>query len=119
MNLKKFIVIVLASISITGIIGIPMGDPKFFVQAISLELIFISLTILAIKKFHYTIIPNIIIGIIIIFGNTLSSQHIDIMLNFTPIGNAIILIVGGYFLQSILICSNLLMLKNLNFIISK
>ena len=39
------------SISITGIIGIPMGDPKFFIQAISLELIFIALTILSIKKF--------------------------------------------------------------------
>ena len=119
MNLKKFIVIILASISVTGIIGIPMGDPKFFVQAISLELIFISLTILAIKKFRYTIIPNIIIGIVIIFGNTLSPQHIDIMFTFTPIGNAIILIIGGYVLQAILICSNLLILKNHNFIILK
>ena len=108
MKSNKFITIILASISIIGIIGIPMGDPKFFVQAISLELIFITLTILSIIKIRYTLIPNIIIGIFVIFGNTFSPQHIEIMSSLTPIGNAIILIIGGYVLQSILILSSMI-----------
>ena len=102
---------VLLAISITGIIGIPMGDPKFFIQAISLESIFIALTILSIKKIHYTIIPNIIIGIIVAIGNTLSPQHIDIMSSLTPFGNAIILIIGGYVLQGLLVSSSILFLR--------
>ena len=79
-----------------------MGDPKFFVQAISLELVFVSLTVLSIKKIRYVLIPNIIIGIIVAIGNTMSPQHIDIMSSFNPLDNAIILIIGGYILQILL-----------------
>ena len=112
--------IILAAISVTGIVGIPMGDPKFFIQAISLELIFISLTVLSIKKIHYTLMPNLIIGIIVVIGNTLSPQHIDIMSTFTPFGNAIILIIGGYILQGSLISLSLLILiKNPKLVMPK
>ena len=110
MTLKKLIVIILVAISITGIIGIPMGDPKFFIQAITLELIFIALTILSIKKICYVLIPNIIIGIIVITGNTLSPQHIDIMSSLTPFENAVILIIGGYVLQVLLVSLSILFL---------
>jgi hypothetical protein len=102
---------ILAAISIVGIIGIPMGDPKFFVQAISLESIFITLTFISIKKIRYTLIPNIIIGIIVIIGNTLSPQHIDIMSTLRPFENALILIIGGYILQIMLISSSILSIR--------
>ncbi len=120
MNLQKLIVMILLAISITGLIGIPMGDPKFLIQAISLELIFLVLTILSIKKIRYILIPNIIIGIVIITGNTLSSQHIDIMFSFTPFENAVILIIGGYILQVLLIfLSILFLIKNNSIKITK
>ncbi len=109
--MKKFVSIILAAISVTGIIGIPMGDPKFFAQAISLELIFIILTILSVKKIQYTLIPNILIGIIVVIGNTVSPQHVDIMSSMNPLENAIILITGGYVLQSLLISSSILTLS--------
>jgi hypothetical protein len=112
LNPKRSVVSILIAICVTGAIGIPLGNPKFIIPAISLELIFISLTILSIKKIRYTLIPNIIIGIIIIIGNTVSPQHIDIMSSFTPFGNAIILIIGGYILQSMLIFSSIISLKN-------
>ena len=55
-------------------------------------------------------IPNIIIGIVVITGNTLSPQHIDIMSSLIPFGNAIILIIGGYILQILLVSLGMLFL---------
>ena len=111
---KQFVTLVLTAISATGMIGIPMGDPKFFTQAISLEIIFITLTILSLKKIRYVLIPNIIIGIIIMIGNTISTQHIDIMFSLTPVENAIVLFLGGYVFQAILIFSSFVLLKKKN-----
>ena len=91
-----------------------MGDPKFIIQAISLESLFIGLTLVSIKKIRYVLIPNIIIGVIVIIGNSVSSQHIEIMSSMTPLGNAIILILGGYVLQSLLIFSSIVtLIKNM------
>jgi len=111
---KQFITLVLTAISITGMIGIPMGDPKFFTQTISLELTFITLTILSLKKIRYILIPNIVIGIVIIIGNTISAQHIDIMFSLTPVENAIVLFLGGYVFQTLLIISSFVLLKKRN-----
>ena len=97
---RQFITLVLSVIVVVGLIGIPMGDPQFFVQAIVLELVFITLTILSVKKIRHVLIPNIVIGIIIIIGNTLSPQHIDIMFSLNPLENAIVLLLGGYILQT-------------------
>ena len=106
---------ILSTICIVGLIGIPMGDPKFFIQAFSLESIFVGLTIISIKKFRYALIPNIITGIVVIFGNTFSSQHIEIMSSLTPLNNAIILIIGGYVLQSLLVLfSGISLIKKLH-----
>lgn len=90
-----------------------MGDPKFFLQAISLESAFVALTILSLKKIRYALIPNIVIGIIVITGNTVSPQHIDIMTTLDPIGNAVVLIIGGYVLQTLLVSFSIVYLKNL------
>ena len=107
----QLVTLILSAIVVVGLIGIPIGDPRFFVQAIILELVFIILTILSIKKIRHVLIPNIIVGIIIIIGNTLSPQHIDIMFSLNPLENAIILLLGGYILQILLISSSIIVLK--------
>lgn len=110
--MQKIIVTVLISISIVGVLGIPLGDPKFITEGIALELAYISLAILSFKKIRYVLIPNIVIACLVIVGNTLSPKHTEIMLSLTPLYNAIILIVGGYILQALLLAVNLLGLKN-------
>lgn len=89
-----------------------MGDPQFFAQAIGLEIVFVTLMILSIKKIRLSLIPNIIIGIVVMVGNSISSQHIEIMSSLTPLGNALILFIGGYVLQLLLISSSIVCLKN-------
>ena len=108
---QKAIVTILISISVIGIIGIQIGNPKFLTNAIILESIFIVLTILSFKKLQYTLIPNMVIAIIVIIGNTASPKHIEIMSLFEPLENSIVLIVGGYVLQSLLLVSSLMVFK--------
>lgn len=108
----KIIVIVLICISAIGAFGIPLGDPKFIAEGIALELAYVSLAILSAKKIRYSLIPNIAIACLVIAGNTFSPKHTEIMLSLTPLYNAIILIVGGYILQGLLLATNLLGLKN-------
>lgn len=113
MHLLKSITIgTLTSISAIGIIGIPMGDPQFLANAIILESVFIALAILSVWRLQYTLIPNIIIAIIVIIGNTASPKHIEIMITFNPIENAVVLIVGGYLLQGLLMITSSIELKN-------
>ena len=111
-SVQKFIVAVLISISTVGVLGIPLGDPKFITEGIGLELVYIGLAILSFKKIRYALIPNIAIACLVIAGNTLSPKHIEIMLSLTPLYNAIILIVGGYILQGLLLATNIFGLKN-------
>jgi len=109
---QKIIIAVLISISIVGVLGIPLGDPKFITEGIALELAFVGLAILSIKKIRYALIPNIAIACLMIAGNTISPRHTEIMLSLTPLYNAIILIVGGYILQVLLLVTNIFGLKN-------
>jgi len=109
---RKIIVAVLISINAVGVLGIPLGDPKFITEGIALELAYVGLAILSIKKIRYALIPNIAIACLVVAGNTLSPKHTEIMLSLTPLYNAIILIVGGYILQALLLVTNLLGLKN-------
>lgn len=111
--LQKNIVAVLIAISVIGIFGIPLGDPKFIVEAIVLESSYITLTILSVKKVRYSLIPNIVIACIVIFGNTLSPKHIDIMFSLKPLYNAIILIIGGYILQGLLVFTSIVAYQNM------
>ena len=110
--LQKIIVGILVSIVIMGIIGIPIGNPKFVTNAIALESIFIVLAFLSLWRLKYALVPNMIIAIVVIIGNTASLKHIEIMSTFEPIENAIVLIVGGYLLQGLLLVSNMMVFKN-------
>lgn len=110
--MQKIIVAVLIAISVVGVLGIPLGDPKFITEGIALELAYVGLAILSIKKIRYALIPNIAIACLVIAGNTISPRHTEIMLSLTPLYNAIILIVGGYILQVLLLVTNILGLKN-------
>ena len=100
--------IVLIAISIVGAIGLPMGDPRLLPIAITLELSFITLAVLSFKNIRYIPIISIILAGIIIVGNTASPIHRGIMLTLEPIENAIVLIVGGYILQGLLIITSIL-----------
>lgn len=106
--IRKFVSAVLISISIVGMIGIPMGDPRFFTNAIILESIFIVLAGISFWRFRYVLIPNMVIAIIVIIGNTISPKHIEIMTTFTPLENSLVLIIGGYILQTLLLGSSLI-----------
>lgn len=110
-NAKKGLVAVLVSISIVGAFGIPLGDPKFFIQAIALESSFIALSIISLKNFRYAYIPNVIIAVLVIVGNTVSPKHLEIMSTLHPFYNGIVLIVGGYILQALLLVTNVITLK--------
>ncbi|MGI0040905.1 MAG: hypothetical protein ACRD94_02955 [Nitrosopumilaceae archaeon] len=110
--MQKIIVTVLICISAVGVLGIPLGDPKFIVEGIALELVYVGLTILSARKIRCALIPNIAVACLVIAGNTLSPKHTEIMLSLTPLYNAIILIVGGYILQALLLVTSLLGLKN-------
>jgi len=104
---QKAIVLILVSISITGIIGIQIGNPRFVSNAIALESAFVVLTALSFWRLRYALIPNMIVAMIVIVGNTVSPKHLEIMNSFDPLENAVVLIVGGYVLQGLLLAASL------------
>lgn len=108
---------VLLAISVIGMAGLPLGDPKFFHIAIGLEASFITLTILSVKRVRFVVIPNIVIACIIIAGNTVSPTHTNIMLTLTPIYNALTLITGGYLLQGLLLITSVITYRNMKRIV--
>ena len=112
MLLQKIIVGILISISIVGVIGLPMGDPKLIGNAIGLELSFVALALVSAWKLRLALIPNMIIAIIVIIGNTASPRHMEIMTSFVPFDNAMILIIGGYILQALLLIFSAIAFKN-------
>ena len=109
---QKITIVILFSISVIGIIGIQIGNPKFLTNTIVLESAFVALTTLSFWRLRYGLIPNMIIAIIVIIGNTASPKHIEIMSSLEPLENAIVLIVGGYALQSLLLAASLTVFKN-------
>lgn len=111
---------VLVVIAVVGVLGIPLGDPRFLYTAIILECVYIVLAVLALKTVMgkgkkknkkgmamMVTIPSITLASIVIVANTLSTTHLRIMVSLTPLYNALILIVGGYVLQILLIISSL------------
>jgi hypothetical protein len=111
--MSRNVVAVLIAISVVGVIGIPLGDPDFLAVSIGLEVSYIALTIVSIKKIKYALIPNIIIACMVIAGNTISPTHTDIMLKLEPVYNALVLIIGGYILQGLLIATSVLTYRNI------
>jgi len=110
-KIQRYLVAVLVSICIVGAFGIPLGDPKFLIPAIILESSFIALAIVSLKNFRYAYIPNFIIAGVVIAGNTTSPKHLEIMSTFHPFYNAIVLIIGGYVLQALLLITNAMSLQ--------
>jgi hypothetical protein len=110
-QIQKVVVLIITSVCVTGAFGIPLGDPKFLVEAFSLEFSFVALAVISAKKFRYAYIPNFIIAIIVIVGNTVSPKHIEIMSTLHPFYNAIVLIIGGYILQGLLVITNVMAYK--------
>ena len=110
-RIQRYLVAVLVSTCIVGAFGIPLGDPKFLIPAIILESSFIALAIVSFKNFRYAYIPNFIIAGIVSVGNTTSPKHLEIMSTFHPFYNAIVLIIGGYVLQALLLITNAMSLR--------
>ncbi len=123
----RYTFMVLVAIAVVGLLGIPLGDPRFLYTAIMLECIYIGLAVLSLKLVmsnggknengmrmmrlmrmtRMVTIPSIAVASMVIVANTLSSTHVSIMISLTPLYNALILIVGGYVLQLLLIVSSL------------
>jgi hypothetical protein len=97
------VLIVLVSIIIIGIIGIPFGDPRFIVYAILLEILYISLAVLIAKGYKKPLYVCILLAIIIIVGNSLVNAHIHRIMSVSKPLNTIVLVIGGYILQGLLI----------------
>lgn len=104
--IQKLIFGILVAICIVGLIGIPMGDPKFIVNAVILESAFVVLGVISLLRLRQILIPNIIISIIVIIGNTASPKHLEIMSTLTPLENSLVLLIGGYILQGLLLTSS-------------
>jgi hypothetical protein len=110
---KKQVVIILVSIILIGLIGIPFGNQNFIMNAIILELTFIILAILITKGIgnNKPLYVCIFLALLIIIGNSLVTAHINRMITFSKPLNTIVLIIGGYLLQGLLIYSSLLTIK--------
>lgn len=113
MHPKNQVLIVLFSIILIGLIGIPFGNPNFIINAIILELTFIILAILIAKGIgnNKPLYVCIFLALLIIIGNSLVTAHINRMITFAKPLNTIVLIIGGYLLQVLLIYTSILTIK--------
>ena len=105
--------IVLVSIVVTGLIAIPFGNPKFIDRAIILELSFVTLFALIWKGYNKALYVCIPLATLIIIGNSLAPPHVNLMMTFSKPLNAIILVIGGYVLQGVLIFTSLRSILNI------
>ncbi|MGZ5486226.1 MAG: hypothetical protein ACXWFB_10025 [Nitrososphaeraceae archaeon] len=117
MHPKNQVLIILFSIILIGLIGIPFGNPNFIINAIILELSFIILSILIAKGIgnNKPLYVCIFLALLIIIGNSLVTAHINRMITFSKPLNTIVLIIGGYLLQGLLIYSSILTIKRKKF----
>jgi hypothetical protein len=113
------VIIVLVSIITTGIIGIPFGDPKFIIYAILLEISYISLAVLIASEYKKPLYACILLAIIIIVGNSFANAHIHRIMSISKPLNTIVLIIGGYLLQGLLIYTSTVAIRMQNKIKSK
>jgi hypothetical protein len=103
MDSKKITLSILIAIVVVGLIAIPFGNPKFLYRALGLEASFIILTLFIWKGYNKALYVCIPIAMLVIIGNTLAPPHVNLMLTFSKPLNAIVLIIGGYILQLLLI----------------
>ena len=112
MKSQYLVLITLFFIIAVGLVGIPFGDPRFIGVAILLELLFVALAIFVTKGYIKSFYICIIIASLIIVGNSLTTAHIHRMMTFVKPVNTIVLILGGYILQALLIYSSINAIKN-------
>jgi hypothetical protein len=114
---KNQVLIILFSIILIGLIGIPFGNPNFIINAIILEVSFIILSILIAKGIgnNKPFYVCIFLALLIIIGNSLVTAHINRMITFSKPLNTVVLIIGGYLLQGLLIYSSILTIKRRKF----
>ncbi|MDQ4073769.1 MAG: hypothetical protein M3162_05620 [Thermoproteota archaeon] len=111
---KYSVLLVLVSIVIVGLIGIPFGDPRFIVYAIFLELSYVALTVLVVRGSTKALYACIFLAILIIVGNSFVNAHINRITSFSKPLNTMVLIVGGYVLQALLIFTSVVALRTGN-----
>jgi hypothetical protein len=114
---KNQVLVILFSIIFVGLIGIPFGNPNFIINAIILELSFFILAIIITKGIgnNKPFYVCIFLALLIIIGNSLVAAHINRMITFSKPLNTIVLIIGGYLLQGLLIYSSILTIKSRQF----
>ncbi|MFL6344514.1 MAG: hypothetical protein ACJ71A_03605 [Nitrososphaeraceae archaeon] len=103
---------ILISIVLIGLVGIPFGDPRFIPIAVLLELVFIALAILVLKGYSRPLYICIVLASLIIIGNSITTAHIQRMMTFAKPVNTIVLIIGGYILQALLIYASAIAIMN-------
>jgi hypothetical protein len=103
---------ILISIVLIGLVGIPFGDPRFIPIALLLELVFIGLAILVLKGYSRPLYICIVLATLIIIGNSITAAHIHRMMTFARPVNTIVLIIGGYILQALLIYASTIAIVN-------
>lgn len=108
------VLVTLVSIIVVGLIGIPFGDPRFIVYAIFIELVYVSLAILVSKGHRKPLYVCILIAIIIIVGNSFVNAHINRIMTLSRPLNTMVLIVGGYLLQGLLVYTSAMALRMSN-----
>ena len=113
MHPKNQVLIILFSIIVIGLLGIPFGNPNFIINAMILEVTFIILAILIAKGIgnNKPLYVCIFLALLIIIGNSLVTAHINRMITFSKPLNTIVLIIGGYLLQVLLIYTSILTIK--------
>jgi hypothetical protein len=105
--INRHILTALILISALGAVAIPFGNPKFIGEAIIVELSFITLSVLVWRGYTKALYACIALALTVIIGNSTSPAHIHLMTTFSKPANALILIIGGYVLQGILIYTSL------------
>lgn len=105
---NKPIIVTLIAVIITGILGIRLiteiGVPQFLIFTSYVVLGgFIIMIPLSILRLRLGSILSIILAIIVIIASSSSPTHVNVMQTLNPLYDALILIIGAYVLQPILI----------------
>ncbi len=115
---KMAVLLTLGAILVFGIGGTVLILEKvpFFliVTAIVLMILFPTAIPLTISKTRIGLVLNMVIGLVVILGNSASATHIQIMLSFEKPVSSMILLVGGYVLQPLLIVLSVIELSRKN-----
>jgi hypothetical protein len=108
MKPECLVLIALTSIVLVGVVGIPFGDPRFIPIAVFFEFVFIGLGIVVSKGYTRPLYICIVLAGLIIIGNSITTAHIHRMMTFVKPINTIVLIIGGYILQGLLIYASVI-----------